>query len=269
MSLYERHPMGFDAIEKGLLHCVMQRMCSSVRNGECAWEDAQKHFNIYTFRGRVKSSERLKRKLIEAEDKYGVQLTEDNFTEFIPDLVATRVVCLHHDDLLPVALQLSGLLQDGGMFEAPPPNSKIVPLRVRQGVLTLLDIPEFKKAGFMIDEAHKAGYTSIHFVFRITSNFRKEVELTSHREYDRLLKGRKCFIEIQLRTILEEAWGEVDHRARYEDERLANDPDLLSQLTALASYLQAGNHHVSLIRETAHRKFLQLDGSGSRNSTSP
>lgn len=256
VGLFEKHAKGFDAIEKGLLACVMESLCKATEN-EWAWDEAKKQFGIYTIRGRVKSSDRLGRKLAAAGAKAKVPLTVGNFTDFIPDLVGTRIVCLHHDDLFPVAQVLSAILKDSNVFEPPPAESGISPLRVRKGLLTLLPIEQFRAAGFEIDPTHKAGYSSIHFVFRLAQGFSRQIDATIRDDYGRVCKAlgnKTCFVEIQLRTILEEAWGEVDHIARYESESLESDPDLVSQLTALASYLQAGNHHISLIRETARRK---------------
>ena len=61
-------------------------------------------------------------------------------------------------------------------------------------------------------------------------------------------------VEVQVRTMMEEAWGEIDHFVRYEDPALRDDPEIRDQFAALAAYLQAANHHVSLIRKAARRK---------------
>jgi hypothetical protein len=57
---------------------------------------------------------------------------------------------------------------------------------------------------------------------------------------------------------MDEAWGETDHFVRYEDEKLRDDPEIRDQFTALAAYLQAASHHVSLIRRAARRKKKEL-----------
>ena len=70
-------------------------------------------------------------------------------------------------------------------------------------------IKRLQKSGCEINE-HPFGYRSIHYI----------VESSPSK--------RRCFAEIQVRTIFEEGWSEIDHRTRYpyniDDPLLGHQP---------------------------------------------
>lgn len=75
------------------------------------------------------------------------------------------------------------------------------------------------------DEANKAGYQSVHYLVRFSS---KRCELPEYQRFT----GRVT--EIQVRTILQHAWAEIEHESQYKAE--------------------------SLIPAARHRRFLSLAG---------
>ncbi|AQR64826.1 hypothetical protein BXU06_06930 [Aquaspirillum sp. LM1] len=62
---------------------------------------------------------------------------------------------------------------------------------------------EFKKLGFDVKQ-HPAGYRSVHYICSSQPGL------------------REVLVEIQVRTIFEEAWSEIDHRVRYPN--FSDDP---------------------------------------------
>jgi hypothetical protein len=74
-----------------------------------------------------------------------------------------------------------------------------------------------------------SGYSSIHY----------QIELGENSDAPAELKGLR--VELQLRTILEEAWGEIDHKYRYVFSRSGDElPDYIhAGFYNLSAYLQA------------------------------
>lgn len=255
MARYDGTESGFQTILDILQDHILDALeeVSGLRGKK--WVETRNALGIYAITRRRKSPSRLGKKVL-ALAKKGEMLTVDTFYKYIPDIVGARVICLHPDNLLNVAKGLKTLGEMAQLFSDPPGH--LTKLRVRSGVLNLLPIADFEKAGFTIDEPQEVGYTSIHFIFRLGQDFAAN---STREQRDHLQKLRdhgiiitECLVEIQLRTILEEAWGEMDHWIRYEDESLADDPELKSQFAAMAAYIQAGNRHISLIKSIAQRK---------------
>lgn len=259
---FDKESYGLDAIENGLRNTIVDGLANTLGE-QYSWEYASKLLGIYTVKGRVKSRDRFRQKLDHARCAQGQPLTFENFTDYIPDLVGVRVICLHHDDLFEVAQNIRQLMSNQTAFEPPPLGSGMHMCRVRRGGLSALNTEPFEAAGYQMDAPHRAGYSSIHFVVRLGPEFHTVIDRgrgirDCYKELSKSLGSRRCLVEIQLRTLLEEAWGEVDHVIRYEDKTLSQDADLSDQMAALASYLQAGNHHISIIRAVAKRKAIDL-----------
>lgn len=254
LELFHKAEKGLDAIDNGVGNFIIDSLCKVVDRKGCSWADARKTLGIYTVVRRVKSAKRLEKK-VNGLRKEGEDITAENFYKRIPDLVGARVVCLHPDDLFRVAVTVKKLSCNSGFFRAPPSPLKM--FRVRSGTFSLLPIGKFKREGFHIDEPHDVGYSSIHCVFRLRQGFETQIDRTMQdkfRSLESIMDVNECLVEIQLRTILEEAWGEVDHWIRYEDETLTDDDELKKQFKAMAAYIQAGNHHISIIRNLAREK---------------
>jgi hypothetical protein len=94
------------------------------------------------------------------------------------------------------------------------------------------------------------GYKSIHYVVRIDParpEFRDSPRMSA---------------EIQIRTILQHAWAEIDHRIRYKSNRAVSGP-LQRDLFRLSALLELGDLEFSRIREAflarmqAHREHVR------------
>jgi hypothetical protein len=74
-----------------------------------------------------------------------------------------------------------------------------------------------------------SGYSSIHYQVKLGENSDASEEF------------KRIRVELQLRTILEEAWGEIDHKYRYAYSRIGNTlPEHIhSGFYNLSAYLQA------------------------------
>ncbi len=97
------------------------------------------------------------------------------------------------------------------------------------------------RENFNIDETHsidkattlgidKVGYKSVHFVARLP---RKRLDLTEYKQFEDM------FFEIQIRTILQHAWAEIEHDKSYKSGILP--PQIDRNLKLLAGLLEVAD----------------------------
>lgn len=148
--------------------------------------DVVSRFNgVHSVRYRIKDSEHLIAKIIRKriENKERI-ITIDNYKDEIKDLIGIRLLHLYKHDFLPINNQL---VENYEFVEPATVN-------IRQGDNVeiwkeLLEDPRIHE--------HRNGYRSVHYVIKT-----KPTKNT-------------FFAEIQLRTIFEEGWSEIDHDLRY------------------------------------------------------
>ena len=177
--------------------------------------------SLHTMIYRIKSEERLIGKIEDENSRLKAgskPIGEKNFKARIGDLAGIRFVCLRLSDIDKVDEYLRFLAEEK--------------------ILRLLEGPE-KKRSFILpidpDEAlpknivlRYSGYSSIHY----------QVELGEKSGAGDDLMGMQ--IEFQVRTILEEAWGEIDHKYRYVLSRSGVElPECIHNgFYTLSAYLQ-------------------------------
>jgi ppGpp synthetase/RelA/SpoT-type nucleotidyltranferase len=116
-----------------------------------------------------------------------------NYQERIGDLLGIRLICLRLSDIEALKAYLDLLVDEKVLrFIRKPDHKRSFILPVDPGEA----IPDGLNLRY-------SGYLSIHY----------QVELGQNTDAPDELKGLQ--IELQLRTILEEAWGEIDHKYRY------------------------------------------------------
>lgn len=141
---------------------------------------------VHSVRQRIKDPEHLIEKIIrkrlENQDRH---ITLENYTEEITDLIGIRAIHLFKEDWESIHDYIS---KTWDLAENPKAN-------IRKGDSGDL-IDNFKKKDLDIKE-HKYGYRSIHYLIEV-----KPYKI-------------KYITEIQVRTIFEEGWSEIDHEIRY------------------------------------------------------
>jgi len=194
--------------------------------------------SIHTILYRIKGESRLIEKIEQENDgseSDKALVTHKNFHERIGDLIGIRIICLRLADLVNVEAYLKFL--------------------VEEKILQFIQDPDYKRSFVLpIDPGKEApqdinlqysGYSSIHYQIRLGENSDAGEEF------------KKIQIELQLRTILEEAWGEIDHKYRYKYSRTGESlPEHIhSGFYNLSAYLQAAAMQAELLcREVeAHR----------------
>ncbi|EFK09959.1 RelA/SpoT domain protein [delta proteobacterium NaphS2] len=179
--------------------------------------------SLHTINYRVKEPARLIEKIEEESKQTGVEpgsITKDNFQERIGDILGIRLICLRLSDVETVEAYLALLSKENILkFLRKPIRKRAFVLPVNPDETIPEDL-----------ELRYSGYSSIHY----------QVMLGENSDADDVLKGLQ--MEFQLRTILEEAWGEIDHKYRYLLTRSGVE---------LPEYIHAGFYNLSVYLQAA------------------
>lgn len=178
--------------------------------------------SFHTIIYRIKDEARLIEKIEEENKQVGIEaapITHKNFQERVGDLLGVRIICLRLSDIKKVEAYLELLVEEKILRFIRRPDQKrsfVLPVDPGEGA------PEGLDLGY-------SGYSSIHY----------QVKLGENTDAADGLKALQ--VEFQLRTILEEAWGEIDHKYRYQHSRSGDTlPDYIhTGFYNLSAYLQA------------------------------
>jgi len=142
--------------------------------------------NVHSVRFRVKNPEHLIEKIIRKKtDNHDRIITRDNYLYEITDLIGIRVIHLFKEEWLPIHSHIQTTW-----------NLKETPVGYYRKGDTQNYINSIKEQDCDVRE-HENGYRSIHYIIEF------KPEKTTF------------YAEIQVRTIFEEGWSEIDHRIRY------------------------------------------------------
>ncbi len=212
----------------------------------------QRFKSVHSVRWRVKDTEHLLKKIVrkrsknreldnDVPNKYN-GITDENYFKIVNDLVGVRALHLFKEDCFSIDRDLRSNWEP---IETPT-------VYIRKGDPQDLT-NRFHDQKFDI-KPHPSGYRSIHYVFATQP------------------LQRRVFTEIQVRTIFEEGWSEIDHRIRYPNfsndklvgyfldifNRLAGSADemgsfvqgLTDELASISLNLNEANHQ----KEEANRQ---------------
>ena len=177
--------------------------------------------SLHTIIYRIKDELRLVEKINSLNkelDAGAPPITDKNYQAKIGDLLGVRIICLRLSDVEKVEAYLRLLSEENILnFLKEPDQKKSFVLPVNSGDSIPEDI-----------DLRYSGYSSIHY----------QIELGINSDAPSGLKG--VLFELQLRTILEEAWSEIDHKYRYVRSRIgANLPEHIHMgFYNLSAYLQ-------------------------------
>ena len=168
--------------------------------------------SVHSVSGRVKDVEHLCEKIIRNNQGHiqkGRSINVENYCEYIRDLVGIRILHLYKDDWSTIH---DNIVEYFG--------NKLIDsyAYVRQG-----DNERLYEGHVRISE-HRP-YRSVHYVVKDESGI---------------------YIELQVRTLFEEAWGEIDHNLRYPYDmhnKMINEyMDILSQLMGMGNEMSSFIH---------------------------
>lgn len=147
---------------------------------------------IHTVKGRIKEPDHLRHKLIRKankakEENREFDITEENLSIKVNDLVGVRIIHLHTKQFESINQVLKEILREENWEIVEGPIAKTWDDEYRS---------YFSSIDGMKIENNKNMYTSVHYDVRANS---------------------RTTCEIQVRTLMEEVWGEVDHTINYPD----------------------------------------------------
>ena len=202
---------------------------------------------IHSVRWRVKDTEHLLEKLVRKsyakEEKYA-SLDAQNYATTVTDLVGLRALHLFKEDWKKIH---EILIKDWTPIETPVAY-------YREGDPEDL-LSDYRSNGLETKE-HRAGYRSIHYVFE-------------SKPQNRIIKA-----EVQIRTIFEEGWSEIDHQIRYPNfsnnevvayfltifNRLAGSADEMGSFArSLAAALQAHRLETATLSAERDKHLLEME----------
>ena len=154
-------------------------------------------------------NEKISRKNDKLKELGHVEINKDNVMDLITDIVGIRILHLHQGQFDAIHKRLMKYVDDGelALYENPKAYTWD---------------PEY--ASFFRDEGinteqKESFYTSVHYVFKANPT-------------------SKITCEVQVRTLFEEVWGEIDHAVNYPKE--SESIFIKEQLKVFARIVGAG-----------------------------
>lgn len=183
---------------------------------------------MHSVRWRIKDPEHLMakilRKQLQQAEKYQ-NISVENYTSIITDLIGIRVLHLFKDD----ALTLDHFIREKYHFYETPTY-----------FYRLGDDTSYLPDDAFVKKVHDVGYRSIHYIIETGD------------------KDDRVFTEIQMRTLFEEGWSEIDHMIRYPN--LSDDPDIehfLKLFNSSASFADEMANSIRIIKKLKMHKEAQ------------
>jgi putative GTP pyrophosphokinase len=170
-------------------HNVLDTMLKQISTSILGSSSLMKH--VHSTKGRLKDAshleDKLLRKLAESKEKgKPFTISKKNLFYRINDLAGFRILHLHTQQIVPIDRELRAVFEEHRFSLFEQPQARTWDDESREF---------FKNAGIRPIKSPRM-YTSVHYV--VTSNSRT-----------------KTTCEIQVRTLAEELWGEVDHMMNY------------------------------------------------------
>lgn len=153
---------------------------------------------VHSVKTRIKDMRHLMEKVIRKtpnrREKYGedFKFTVDNYKDEITDLLGIRVIHIFKEDWEEIHNFITSMW-----------NVREIVANVREGDTT----KKFDEQGIAV-RSRPSGYRSVHYLIESYPT------------------NKKLITEVQVRTIFEEGYGEIDHQLRYSHEDI---PELLGQ----------------------------------------
>lgn len=141
---------------------------------------------VHSVKSRLKNVDHLEEKLVRKYEEKGTEITIDNLFSQITDLIGVRVLHLYFDQFGIIHNEIMKQVKNGEWVLFEPPKAYTWDPDMSE---------EFQKFG--IECNRKDSYTSVHYVIKPNA------------------KENVFCCEIQVRTLFEEIWGEIDHSINY------------------------------------------------------
>lgn len=181
---------------------------------------------VHSYKYRLKDPDHLAEKL-RRKFAAGVEITEENFSERVTDLAGVRVLHLFQDAFGEIDTVIRRRVADGDW---------VLGERAKAYTWDPDSVAYFE--GFDLEVSQKpTAYTSVHYLIRPRAD------------------SPLC-CELQVRTLFEEIWGEVDHRINYPTP--TQDLACKEQILVLSKVVGAGSRLLDSLSRV-HKLTIRAD----------
>jgi len=186
------------------------------------------HKKIHSVKSRVKDSEHLIEKIIRKtasrKEAYGgdFQFATDNYRDQITDLIGVRAIHIFKEDWEDIHNFISN-------------TWKVIEItaNVREGD----DTDRFEELNIEIN-SRKTGYRSVHYLI------------------ESFPTNQRVIAEIQVRTIFEEGYGEIDHQLRYTRDEI---PQVLALNLLLLNRIAGSSDEMASVINLLNRSLMETE----------
>ncbi|EQB86021.1 hypothetical protein M918_16370 [Clostridium sp. BL8] len=186
------------------------------------------HKKIHSVKSRVKDSEHLIEKIIRKtasrKETYGIdfQFTPENYKDQITDLIGVRAIHIFKEDWEDIHNFISN-------------TWKVIEItaNVREGD----DTGRFEELDIEIN-SRKTGYRSVHYLI------------------ESFPTNQRVIAEIQVRTIFEEGYGEIDHQLRYTRDEI---PEVLALNLLLLNRIAGSSDEMASVINLLNRSLMESE----------
>jgi ppGpp synthetase/RelA/SpoT-type nucleotidyltranferase len=172
---------------------------------------------IHSFKRRLKTEKSIEEK-IKNKRLSGISIDSSNVFSEITDIYAVRLIHLYPQDIGVIHGVIMDRAQKKDWILAEKPKAYTWDP----------DSVSFLKSLGLKCELKPSFYTSVHYLVKPRKN-------------------SSAVCEIQVRSLLEEVWGEVDHKIKYKG--LTQDERINEHLAVLARLVSAGSRILSAIQK--------------------
>jgi ppGpp synthetase/RelA/SpoT-type nucleotidyltranferase len=186
------------------------------------------HKKIHSVKSRVKDPEHLINKVIrktpDRKGKYGTEFrfTVENYKDEITDLIGIRIIHIFKEDWEDIH---NFIMNTWKVIE--------ITANVREGD----DTRRFEELDIQI-KSRKSGYRSVHYLI------------------ESFPTSQKVIAEIQVRTIFEEGYGEIDHQLRYSHDEI---PEVLALNLLLLNRIAGSSDEMASLINTLNRSWTDME----------
>lgn len=191
-------------------------------------ETLRTHKKIHSVKSRVKDPEHLIvkaiRKTPDRKRKYGedFQFSVSNYKEEVTDLIGVRAIHIFKEDW-----------EDIHNFITRTWKVVEITANVRDGD----DTRRFEELNIQI-QSRMSGYRSVHYLIEFSPT------------------NQKVIAEIQVRTIFEEGYGEIDHQLRYSHDQI---PEVLALNLLLLNRIVGSADEMASLINLLNRSWTQME----------
>ena len=186
------------------------------------------HKKVHSVKTRVKDMKHLMEKVIrktpDRRAKYGenFKFTVENYKDEITDLLGIRVIHIFKEDWEEIHNFITNMW-----------NVREIVANVREGDTT----KKFDEQGIAV-RSRPSGYRSVHYLIESYPT------------------NKKLITEVQVRTIFEEGYGEIDHQLRYS---LNEIPEILEQNLMLLNRIAGSSDEMASLINLLSKNFKDIE----------